>query len=77
MKSLNLPEKCYWVYWCLGWCIDEYDIDEITYNYNTEKIIEVKCHRPHQRTIFNEEVYDTVFFDLSVAQKVLSEFEKR
>ncbi len=76
MKSLSIPEKCYWVYWCLGWCIDEYDVDEITYDYNAEKIIEVKCHRPHQRTIFNEEIDDTVFFDLSLAQKALSKFKE-
>lgn len=77
MKSFNLPKKCYWVYWCLGWCIDEYDIVEMTYSYDTEEIVKVKCVRPHARREFDEEINKTVFFDLSEAQKALSEFETR
>lgn len=77
MKNVNLPRKCYWVYWCLSWCIDEYDIDEITYDCNTEEIIKVKCHRPHNcREFNNEEISNTVFFDLSLAQKALLKFKE-
>ena len=73
MRWLNLPDKCYWVYWCLGWCIDEYDIDEITFDYNKNTIIKIKCHRPHTYTEFDEEIFHTVFFDLSEAQRAVEE----
>lgn len=77
MKGLNLPSKCYWAYWCLGWCIDEYDIDEITFDYNKETITKIKCHKPHEHREFDDEISNTVFFDLSEAQRAVEELVEK
>ena len=71
-----LPQKCWDVYWCLGWVKTEYSVTRAEYNCRTGKLIHVYAEKPHRKEIFSEQDLDEhVFFTEQEADSYLSEME--
>lgn len=63
-KETQLPTKCWFVDWCLGWGMREYKVTLVIYDCSLKKILSVHCERPHDARIFHSDDLDTnVFFN--------------